>query len=99
MTLTGNESALFLSDKVVKTEKNETTGAIIRNYTTIKTYRTYKQPKGTKTTYKANFLGLIVFSISVGIVVGGLGSEASAFIDFITTLNEVVMKLVILVMW
>ncbi len=83
---------------MIKSVKNETTGETW-NYTTVKKYRTYKKPGSTKSTFKANFLGLIVFSIAIGIVVGGLGSEAATFIQFITTLNEVVMKLVILVMW
>ena len=49
------------------------------------------------TSFKPNFLGIIVFSIAVGLILGKMGSNA--MVEFTTTLNEVVMKLVILVMW
>ena len=74
------------------------TGAL-RNYTTIREYRTYKMAGSTVTTFKPNFLGIIVFSISLGIILGKMGEKAKTFVEFTSTLNEVVMKLVILVMW
>ena len=97
-TITGNETASFLAGKVIKSVKNETSG-VVWNYTTITKVRKYKIAGGTVTTFKPNFLGLIVFSIAVGIVLGQMGENASTFIEFAATLNEVIMKLVILVMW
>eukprot|EP00112_Aurelia_sp_Birch-Aquarium-sp1_P016534 Seg3760.1 transcript_id=Seg3760.1/GoldUCD/mRNA.D3Y31 product="Excitatory amino acid transporter 2" protein_id=Seg3760.1/GoldUCD/D3Y31 len=97
-TITGNETASFLAGKVIKSAKNETSG-VVWNYTTIQDVRKYKIAGDTVTTFKPNFLGLIVFSIAVGIVLGQMGESASTFIEFAATLNEVIMKLVILVMW
>ena len=65
----------------------------------IKEYKILKIGKGLVTTGKANFLGLIVFSIVVGKIAGSLGSEAVVFIQFISVFNKIVTRLVILVMW
>ena len=75
-----------------KTKTNKT-------YVLVEKYRSYKIASGTKETTKANYLGLIVFSIAVGIVLGKMGEKAKTFIDFIDILNQVVMTLVHLVMW
>jgi len=95
-TLIGNETDLRGIE--VKSVWDNETGAL-RNYTTIREYRTYKMAGNTVTTFKPNFLGIIVFSISIGIVLGKMGEKAKTFVEFTSILNEVVMKLVILVMW
>lgn len=95
-TLTGNETDLRGIE--VKSVWDNETGAL-RNYTTIREYRTYKMAGNTVTTFKPNFLGIIVFSISIGIILGKMGEKAKTFVEFTSILNEVVMKLVILVMW
>jgi len=95
-TLIGNETDLRGIE--VKSVWDNETGAL-RNYTTIREYRTYKMAGNTVTTFKPNFLGIIVFSISIGIILGKMGEKAKTFVEFTSILNEVVMKLVILVMW
>eukprot|EP00795_Rhopilema_esculentum_P007649 gene7649-13470_t len=97
-TITGNETAEFLASVEIKRAENATTGEVW-NYTTVREYRSYKAVGGQETSFKPNFLGLIVFSISIGIVLGTMGEKAKPFVDFVAILNEVVMKLVLLVMW
>ncbi len=46
-----------------------------------------------------NVLGLVVFSIVFGIVLGRMGDKGLPLKAFFETLNEVVMKMVTLVMW
>lgn len=46
-----------------------------------------------------NVLGLVVFSIVFGVVLGRMGEKGTPVKAFIETLNEVVMKMVTLVMW
>ena len=65
----------------------------------IKCFRTYKIGKGLTTKGSANFLGVIVFSLAVGKVAGSMGNNAATFVRFVTEFNEIVTKLVIIVMW
>lgn len=46
-----------------------------------------------------NVLGLVMFSIVFGIVLGRIGEKGLPLKAFFETLNEVVMKMVALVMW
>ncbi|XP_062847394.1 excitatory amino acid transporter 2b isoform X3 [Trichomycterus rosablanca] len=46
-----------------------------------------------------NVLGLIGFFISFGICMGKMGERARLMIEFFNVLNEIVMKLVIMIMW
>lgn len=46
-----------------------------------------------------NVLGLIVFCIAFGIIAGQMGPDAELMVRFFTTLNEIIMKIVVLVMW
>ncbi|KAJ7344619.1 hypothetical protein JRQ81_000569 [Phrynocephalus forsythii] len=46
-----------------------------------------------------NVLGLIGFFIAFGIVMGKMGDQAKMMVDFFSILNEIVMKLVIMIMW
>uniref|UniRef100_A0A673LLD4 Amino acid transporter n=1 Tax=Sinocyclocheilus rhinocerous TaxID=307959 RepID=A0A673LLD4_9TELE len=46
-----------------------------------------------------NVLGLIGFFIAFGVCMGKMGEKARLMIDFFSILNEIVMKLVIMIMW
>uniref|UniRef100_A0A8D0HJP8 Amino acid transporter n=1 Tax=Sphenodon punctatus TaxID=8508 RepID=A0A8D0HJP8_SPHPU len=46
-----------------------------------------------------NVLGLIGFFIAFGIVMGKMGDKAKMMVDFFSILNEIVMKLVTMIMW
>ena len=43
--------------------------------------------------------GIIVFCIAFGVIIGKMGEKAQVMIDFFQCLNEVVMKLVWVIMW
>jgi len=43
--------------------------------------------------------GIIVFCIAFGVIIGKMGEKAQVMIDFFQCLNEVVMKLVWIIMW
>lgn len=43
--------------------------------------------------------GLIGFFIAFGICMGKMGDRARLMIEFFSILNEIVMKLVIMIMW
>ncbi len=46
-----------------------------------------------------NILGIIVFTIAFGIVLGQLGPEGRRLVKVIGTLNQAIMRLVSIVMW
>ncbi|EMP40069.1 Excitatory amino acid transporter 2, partial [Chelonia mydas] len=46
-----------------------------------------------------NVLGLIGFFIAFGIAMGKMGEQAKMMVDFFSILNEIVMKLVTMIMW
>ena len=46
-----------------------------------------------------NILGLIVFCTAFGILCGQMGEEAEPMVRFFVVLNDIVMKIVIIVMW
>ncbi len=46
-----------------------------------------------------NLIGLVVFSIAVGLVTASLGSSGKTFLTMVDTINRVVSKLVQVVMW
>ena len=43
--------------------------------------------------------GLIGFFIAYGIAMGKMGEQAKLMVEFFNILNEIVMKLVIMIMW
>eukprot|EP00057_Strongylocentrotus_purpuratus_P030491 XP_781833.3 PREDICTED: excitatory amino acid transporter 3 [Strongylocentrotus purpuratus] len=49
--------------------------------------------------YSMNILGLVVFSIAFGIIVGRLGDDGKVVISFFSATNEAIMKLVMIIMW
>ncbi|UYV68783.1 SLC1A2 [Cordylochernes scorpioides] len=46
-----------------------------------------------------NVLGLIIFCVAFGIILSRMGSDAEIMTGFFTVLNEVIMRIVIIVMW
>ena len=69
------------------------------NVTYYETWREVKVAGGTTLGGGTNILGLVVFSIAVGIVLGNMETKAEAFISWMATLNDVVMQLVTVAMW
>ncbi|XP_065319248.1 excitatory amino acid transporter-like isoform X4 [Gordionus sp. m RMFG-2023] len=46
-----------------------------------------------------NVLGIITFSTAFGIIVGQMGEKAGIMIEFVNVLNDIIMRLVYLIMW
>ena len=46
-----------------------------------------------------NVMGLIVFCLAFGLLVGQLGPEGKIMIDFFSALNDIIMKMVEVIMW
>lgn len=47
-----------------------------------------------------NVMGMIVFCITFGLLAGQIGSRGKLMVDFFVILNEIIMKLVgVIVMW
>jgi len=46
-----------------------------------------------------NILGLVVFSLAIGLILGRMGEKASIFVRWVSILNDVIMELVTWVMW
>lgn len=56
-------------------------------------------PAGTKSDEGLNLLGLTVFAIVFGVVIGKMGEKGKPLADFFSALNGAVMMLVSLIMW
>lgn len=46
-----------------------------------------------------NALGLVVFSMCFGLIIGSMREQGQALKDFFDCLNEAIMKLVAIIMW
>lgn len=46
-----------------------------------------------------NALGLVVFSLCFGLIIGNMKEQGQALRDFFDSLNEAIMRLVAIVMW
>ena len=46
-----------------------------------------------------NVLGLVVFSIVLGLVIGSMGEQGLPFRNFIDSLQTAILKIVVLVIW
>jgi solute carrier family 1 (high affinity glutamate transporter) protein 2 len=46
-----------------------------------------------------NVMGLIIFCLAFGLMVGQLGPEGKTMTDFFSILNDIVMKMVEIIMW
>lgn len=49
--------------------------------------------------YSARVPGMIVFCLAFGLLAGQMGAKARLMVDFFVVLNDIVMKLVGVVMW
>ena len=82
---------------------NKTINATTGNYTLEKVVKPGSKtvPDGIMTDPKGslNVLGLVVFSIVFGVVLGRIGERGMPLKAFFEALNEVIMKMVALVMW
>ena len=56
-------------------------------------------PSGTKSRSSMNVLGLVVFSVIFGIVLGRTGEKGEPLKAFFSSLNEVIMRMITIVMW
>jgi len=72
-----------------------------REFTTVYVNGTSVQKIAFNTRYVAgaNFLGLITFCCAFGIAIGTMGERGQPMLNFFLILNEIVMKLIKLVMW
>ena len=88
-------------DKVIYV--NKTFNATTDNFSLVKEIMPGSKtvPDGVKVDPKGsiNVLGLVVFSIVFGIVLGKIGERGMPLKAFFEALNEVIMKMVALVMW
>ncbi|CAK9289790.1 unnamed protein product, partial [Gordionus sp. m RMFG-2023] len=55
--------------------------------------------RGLKYNNNMNVLGIITFSTAFGIIVGQMGEKAGIMIEFVNVLNDIIMRLVYLIMW
>lgn len=82
---------------------NKTVNATTGNYTMVENRKPGSKtvPDGLKVDPKGsiNVLGLVVFSIVFGIILGRIGERGMPLKAFFEALNEVIMKMVALVMW
>ena len=69
------------------------------NVTVVEEWRVVKMPDKSADKGSTNVLGLVVFSIVVGLLLGKMGKKARVFVDWMVVLNEIVMQMVGWVMW
>lgn len=89
-----NKSDPSLSGKIIKTVGNMT-----HNSSSYETFKTIKKSGSIVYSSGTNILGLVFFSLAIGMVAGKLGPKAKPFVDFVSILNDIVMYLVGIVMW
>ena len=93
-SLTPNETTMLIKIHSLQTR--------LINGTNITYYNTSRMVDvAGRTTYggNTNILGIVVFSIAVGLILGRMGEKALPFVKWISILNDVVMEMVKLVMW
>ena len=69
------------------------------NVTVVKEWREVKMPGKSTDKGSTNVLGLVVFSIVVGLLLGKMGKKGRVFVDWMIVLNDIVMEMVGWVMW
>uniref|UniRef100_A0AAY4B574 Amino acid transporter n=1 Tax=Denticeps clupeoides TaxID=299321 RepID=A0AAY4B574_9TELE len=84
-------------EEVIAEETNSTLDDFISNAT--KEPPVFITKKSLQMKGGMNVLGLIGFFIAFGICMGKMGEKARLMIEFFNILNEIVMKLVIMIMW
>ncbi|XP_076158730.1 solute carrier family 1 member 3b [Alosa pseudoharengus] len=75
---------------------NESIANLTNNTQTITREEVIPQPG---TTNGVNALGLVVFSMCFGLIIGSMKEKGEALKDFFDSLNEAIMKLVAIIMW
>ncbi|XP_023663052.1 excitatory amino acid transporter 2-like isoform X1 [Paramormyrops kingsleyae] len=80
-------------------EGNVTLGDFLLNSTMAPPEPVYVIKKSLQFKSGMNVLGVIGFFIAFGICMGKMGEKARLMIDFFNILNEIVMRLVIMIMW
>ena len=91
--------------KIFQEVKNPATVREIYIFTMI--YGSYTETEGEGMYYTQsvtsksglNILGLLVFSIAFGVILGGMGEEGKPLKDFFNCLSEASMRLVNLIIW
>lgn len=56
-------------------------------------------PNGTRMQWGMNILGLALFSVVFGFILGRMGEKGRVMCDFFRILNSIVMKMVNIIMW
>lgn len=90
----GHELDTLIKNKDIFTKETENGKIYYR-----KECEAYKIGDGLETKSKANFLGVIVFAIAVGIVAGRMRKKAAVFVQFLSIFNDIITKLIIVAMW
>uniref|UniRef100_A0A915Q5L2 Amino acid transporter n=1 Tax=Setaria digitata TaxID=48799 RepID=A0A915Q5L2_9BILA len=78
--------------KIIKKNSSEILQAIANGSLTI-------MKPSVEYTAGMNVLGVIVFCISFGIVLSQLGEQARTMVDFFSIMDQVIMRLVMIIMW
>lgn len=95
--VTGNSIHLGADEKITAVQTNGTT-----NITTIRKEiypGSDTVPAGVTSAGGVNIMGLTVFSIVFGIVLGRLREKGKPLVEFFSALNEAIMTIVIFIMW
>ena len=95
----GSKMGTDLSDPKVKGKPLMVKWNGTQNISYYQMYKSVKKTGPVVYSSGSNILGLVVFSLAIGLVAGKLGPSAKVFIDFVTILNDIVMILVGYVMW
>lgn len=88
----GHELDVLIKNKEIFTDQN-------KEIYYRKECEVYKIGNGLETKSKANFLGVIVFAIAVGIVAARMREKAAVFVQFLSIFNDIITKLIIVAMW
>lgn len=86
-------------EKVIEEDVNATTTAVEGLLANITKEPVMVVKKTLQFKSGMNVLGLIGFFIAFGICMGKMGERAKLMLEFFNILNEIVMKLVIMIMW
>jgi len=95
--ITGDSIQLEPNEKIIAVHTNGTT-----NITTIRKELhagSDTVPAGVTSLSGMNILGLTVFSIVLGIVLGRLREKGRPLVEFFSALNEAIMIIVLIIMW
>uniref|UniRef100_H3B3T8 Amino acid transporter n=1 Tax=Latimeria chalumnae TaxID=7897 RepID=H3B3T8_LATCH len=90
-----------MEEKVENVTQLLTGNTSFLNSSSTETFKEVAMVTQKKLEFKAgmNVLGLIGFFIAFGIAMGKMGKQAKLMADFFNILNEIVMKLVTMIMW